>query len=79
MDVSREGKFFENDLSEEEITDAGVIAQNHPTPHLTREVNEYIDSIDKVSGLFVKKPISVKNCTEKGPLNLFSFVFERIS
>ena len=79
MEVSREGKFFENDLSEEEITDAGVISQHHPTPHLTQGVNEYIDSIDKVSGLFVKKTITVKKYTEKGPLHLFSFVFERIS
>ena len=77
MEVSREGKFFENDLSEEEITDAGVIAQHHPTPHLTQGVNEYIDSIDKVSGLFVKKPIRVKTCTEKGPLYLFFLCFRK--
>ena len=46
--------FFENDLIEEEIKDSGVISQHQPTPHLTRGVNDYIDSIDKVSVLFVK-------------------------
>ena len=70
-EITKNGKFFEHDLFDDTVLDGVDVSYHTQTPHCVRNDNEYISSIDEVSGLHVRKPKLVFDASQKGPLSLF--------